>query len=125
PFLEPGFTLCPIVKRIWTPSFAVFSAGWTLLLLAAFYGLIEIAGQKSWAGVLVVVGLNSIAIYLLSQLTAGWIEASLQTHLGWTLLFDVGGRLGVYAPIALKTSILFVLWLFVFGMYRQKIFLKI
>src|SRR5262249_8620336 len=32
PFLEPGWTLCPIVKRIWTPSWAVFSTGWTLLM---------------------------------------------------------------------------------------------
>jgi len=40
--------ICPIVKVIWTPSWAIYSTGWTLLLLAAFYGVIDLAGLRRW-----------------------------------------------------------------------------
>src|SRR5262249_53344071 len=49
-------TVCPVVKRIWTPSWAVYSAGWACWILAAFYGLIDVAGWRRWAFPLVVVG---------------------------------------------------------------------
>src|SRR5262249_46330309 len=48
---------CPSVKRIWTPSWAVFSTGWTLWMLAAFYWLIDIRGCRAWAFPFVVVGM--------------------------------------------------------------------
>ncbi|MFQ5732793.1 MAG: acyltransferase family protein, partial [Planctomycetaceae bacterium] len=62
PVAIPGcdWSLCPIVKRIWTPSWAVFSAGWTFWMLAAFYWVIDVRGWKAWSFPLVVVGMNSI-----------------------------------------------------------------
>ncbi|MGH9651409.1 MAG: acyltransferase family protein, partial [Terriglobales bacterium] len=53
--------LCPVVKRIWTPSWTLFSGGWCLLLAAAFYAVIDAKGYKRWAFPLVVIGMNSIA----------------------------------------------------------------
>ena len=44
--LIAGWTVCPIVKRIWTPSFAVYSAGWVLWMLAAFYAVCDLKGWK-------------------------------------------------------------------------------
>jgi predicted acyltransferase len=119
PFFDRSWTLCPIVKRIWTPSWAVFSAGWTFLMLALFYGVIDILGFRRWAFPLVVVGMNSIAIYCMSQLLKPWIRQSLQLHLGQHI-FD-----GIYGPIVSATAVLFVLWLICFWMYRQKIFVRI
>src|SRR5262249_32718686 len=58
-----GMTVCPIVKRIWTPTWAIFSAGWTFYMLAGFYWLIDLAAFRRWAFPLVVVGMNSIAMY--------------------------------------------------------------
>jgi predicted acyltransferase len=55
--------ICPIVKRIWTPSWTLYSGGWCFLLLAGFYAVIEILGFKRWAFPLVVIGRNSIAAY--------------------------------------------------------------
>ena len=44
--------VCPVVKRIWTPSWALYSGGWCFLLLAAFYLVIDIwasaAGHFRW-----------------------------------------------------------------------------
>src|SRR5207302_7822498 len=77
-----GWTVCPIVKRIWTPSFAVYSAGWVLWMLAAFYAVCDLKGWKRWAFPLTVVGMNSIAIYLMSQLLRGPIKGTFRNLVG-------------------------------------------
>jgi len=38
--------ICPIVKRVWTSSYTLYSGGWVLLILAAFYALIELKGWR-------------------------------------------------------------------------------
>lgn len=114
-----GFTVCPIVKRIWTPSWALLSGGLVVWFLAAFYWLIDVVGYKRWAQFLIVVGMNSIAIYLMSQLLRPWVTGVLKTHLGANLFS------GVYAPIWRDSLTLLVFWLICWWMYRRKIFLRI
>lgn len=116
------FGICPIVKRIWTPSWALFSGGWCCLLLAAFYAIIDWSGQKSWAFPVVVIGMNSIAAYCIAHLFEGFIYKNLTTHLG----SGVYGVLGqAYLPLVHGALVLFVMWLILFWMHRQKIFLRI
>src|SRR5207253_2424170 len=74
--------VCPVVKRIWTPSWAIYSAGWTFLLLAGFYLLIDIARFKFWAYPLIVMGTNAIAVYCIWQLLGSWFLESMTRHLG-------------------------------------------
>ena len=114
-----GLFVCPIVKRIWTPSWAVFSAGWTFAILAAFFGVIEVLGWKRWSFPLVVVGMNSIAMYCMSQLLKPWIGRTWRTHFGryW---FE-----GEYGPIVYSSAVLLGLWLLCLWLYRRKIFLRI
>ena len=100
--------VCPLVKRIWTPSWTLYSTGWVLLMLAAFYGVVEMLGWRGWTWPLVVVGMNSIVIYCLSEFLSPWIAATLQTHFGQRI-FDVFGH--DYAPIAESVFVLLVLWL--------------
>lgn len=114
--------LCPMVKRIWTPSFAVFSAGWAFLLLALFYGIIELLGYRRWAFPFIVAGMNSIALYCMSMLMKPWIRERLKLHLGQDI-FTVFGK--TFAPMVEMASILVVLWLVSFWMFRRKIFLRI
>src|SRR5207253_241089 len=64
---------CPIVKRIWTPSWALFSTGWTCLILAGFFGVVDIFKYRKWAFPLVVVGMNSITMYCMAELSKGWM----------------------------------------------------
>src|SRR5262249_42060975 len=66
--------ICPIVKVIWTPSWAIFSTGWTLLLLAAFFGVIDVVGLRRWSFPLVVVGMNSILVYVMESMLSGWFH---------------------------------------------------
>jgi predicted acyltransferase len=114
-----GYTVCPIVKRIWTPSWTIFSAGWTFGMLAAFYALIDVKGYRAWAFPLVVVGMNSIAMYCMAQLLKPWLRQTLRTHLDQDLFT------GVYGPIAESLAVLGLLWLVCLWMYRRKIFLRI
>ena len=75
---------CPIVKRIWTPAWTMYSAAFTFWMLAAFYWVIDLKGYQAWSFPLVVVGVNSIAMYCMSQLMKGWVKNSLKIHLDWS-----------------------------------------
>jgi heparan-alpha-glucosaminide N-acetyltransferase len=114
--------ICPVVKRIWTPSWVLFSGGWCFLFLAALYALIDIAGHKRWAFPLVVIGMNSIAAYCLSHLfDLPWLE-KLTSH------FASGAASGSGSPYETLLQggiVLLVLWLILFAMYRAKLFLRI
>jgi len=114
-----GLFAMPIVKRIWTPSWAIFSGGWVLLMLAAFYWLVEIAGQRRIVFPLVVVGMNSITIYILHNACGGWFKDNLHKHLPASA-FPVE-----YAPLLERCYVLLALWLICFWLYRQKAFLKL
>lgn len=114
--------ICPSVKRIWTPSWAIFSTGWACLMLSAFYGIIDIKGRRGWAFPLVVVGMNSIAIYCMAHLIGPFISQSFRIHLGQDV-FDLFGA--PYAPMAEQAAVLLTLWLICWWMYRRKIFLRI
>lgn len=117
--LAAGYTVCPIVKRIWTPSWTLFSGAWVLWMLAAFYWVIEVRGVKAWTFPLVVVGMNSIPIFLMASLLRPWITGTLKIHFGQTI-FD-----GNYGPTIQSTLIFLVFWLICFWLYRQKIFIRI
>jgi len=114
--------LCPIVKRIWTPSWALFSGGWAFLILAAFYGVVDVLGFRRWTFPLIVVGMNSITMYVLAQLSKGWVYETLVTHFG-TGPFDLLGE--AYRPLLVQLWILLALWLFLYWLYRQRIFVRI
>ncbi|MEI6236468.1 MAG: hypothetical protein WCT04_25710 [Planctomycetota bacterium] len=110
----------PLIKKIWTPSFAVFAAGCTTLALLFFYWSIEIMGWKRWAFPLVVVGCNSMAAYIIGSafnsfykgLTNPWV-AGLKPEMGdmWFNVFN---------------NALFALcsWGVLYWLYRRKIFFK-
>jgi heparan-alpha-glucosaminide N-acetyltransferase len=114
--------ICPVVKRIWTPSFTMWSGGWCFLLLAAFYVVIDVLGHRRGAFPLIVIGTNSIAAYLMSWLFMRFIETSLVTHLGEGFFRALGDA---YAPLLLGILALGVVWLMLYWMYRRKIFLRI
>lgn len=60
--------LMPINKNLWTPSFAVFTAGMGMLCLGFVYWLIEACGRRAWAWPFKVIGMNAIAAFVLANL---------------------------------------------------------
>ena len=114
--------LCPVVKRIWTPSWVLFSGGWCFLLLAVFYAVIDLWNSKRWAFPLAVIGMNSIAAYCIAHLFEDFVAKALTTNLG-TSVFKA---FGVAAePFVHGAAVLLGLWLILFWMYRRKIFVRI
>ena len=114
--------ICPIVKRIWTPAWTLFSGGACFLLLAAFSWIIDLKGFRKWAFPLVVIGMNSIAAYMMDHLIEDFLISSFHTHLG-RAPFQIFG-LGL-EPFLLGCAVLVTYWLILFWMYRRKIFLRV
>jgi heparan-alpha-glucosaminide N-acetyltransferase len=112
----------PVVKRIWTPAWTLFSGGWCFLLLAAFSWVIEVRGSRRWAFPLVVIGLNSIAAYLIAHLIESFIVDSFRIHLGASIFASFGDAV---EPLVRGAVVLTVYWLILFWMYRRKLFLRI
>lgn len=114
--------VCPVVKRIWTPAWVLASGGVCFLTLAAFYAVIDVRGWRRWAFPLVVIGMNSIAAYLMEWLFPNFIRDALKRHLGPGVLEMFGAA---YAPFVLGVGVVAVMWLLLYAMYRKKIFLRI
>jgi heparan-alpha-glucosaminide N-acetyltransferase len=114
--------ICPVVKRIWTPAWTIFSGGACFLLLAAFTWVIEVKGWKRWAFPLVVIGINSIAAYMMAHLFERFIIDSLRIHLGANAfrIFGAGPE-----PFFLGATVLLIYWLMLWWMHQRKIFLRI
>jgi heparan-alpha-glucosaminide N-acetyltransferase len=114
--------ICPVVKRIWTPSWTLFSGGLCFLFLAGFSWLVDVKGWRKWAFPLVVIGMNSIAAYLIAHLWERFIIDSLRIHLGAQPFQILGTGL---EPLVRGSAVLLLYWLILYWMYRQKIFLRI
>ncbi len=114
--------VCPIVKRIWTPAWTLFSGGICFYFLAAFSWLMEVKSYRKWAFPLVVVGMNSMAAYLFVHLCEDFLVNSLHIHLGHGIFRAFGMGL---EPFVLGTAIMLLYWIMLYWMYRRQIFLRI
>jgi len=114
--------LCPIVKRIWTPAWTLFSGGVCFLFLSAFSWIIDMKKQARIAFPLVVVGMNSIAAYLIAHLFEDFVQSSFRINLGASALNLFGPSL---EPLLLGALTLGVYWLILFWMFRNKVFIRI
>jgi predicted acyltransferase len=114
--------ICPIVKRIWTPSWTLFSTGWVVLFLAGYYYLIDVKGFRRWTWPFVVVGINSITMYVLVHIATDYVTRSFLIHLG-PGPFNAFGP--TFAPALLGAGALAVFWLILYWMYRQRVVVRI
>jgi heparan-alpha-glucosaminide N-acetyltransferase len=112
----------PIIKRIWTSSYTLYSGGLVILMLAGFYALIEWKGWKKWSFPLLVIGANSIAIYVMSWTIEHFVSSALVRHLG-AAPFAIFGP--PFEPVLRGIGVLIVFWSILYWMYRRKIFLRI
>jgi predicted acyltransferase len=108
----------PINKLLWSSSYVLFAGGWSFLLLALFYWIIDIRGYQKWAFPFIVIGMNPITIYVAQGLFNFGIIANI----------FVGGfidYLGVFKPLFWALCVFAVKWLFLFFLYKKRIFLKV
>src|SRR3954452_15532738 len=108
----------PINKNLWSSSFVLHCAGCSLLLLSLFYLVIDVWRFRAWTLPLVVIGSNSILIYMAPKFI----------DFGYAASFLFGGALkhtNAYQPLLLAIAIVTVKWLMLYLLYRKRIFLRV
>ena len=112
----------PIVKRIWTPAWTIFSGGCCFILLTMFYYLTDVRGYKRWSFFLMVIGMNSIAAYVIAHVLPEFIDGTLGIHFGagYDQVFG-----SAYSTLVSGTLILLIEYLILYWMYKRKIFIKV
>ena len=115
--------ICPMIKRIWTPSWVFFSGGWCFVLLTFFHAATDAVGSRGWSYPLRVIGANSILIYCVAEVPiGGFIVGTAKTHLGANVFRIFGVR---PEPVVAGATVLAVYWLALWWLYSKKLFVRI
>ena len=109
----------PMIKRVvWSSSYVTYACGWSLLLLALFYWVIDVQGFRKWAFFFVVIGMNAITIYFLQSIVPFGEIARLFVQ-------GIHERSGVLQPLVLPLGGLTLKWLLLWFLYRHRIFFRL
>jgi predicted acyltransferase len=128
----------PVNKKLWTSSYVLFAAGFSLLLLALSIWIVDIRSQRDADPArrnrefmpLLVFGVNAIAAYVLSELLPGIFE-NIHVSPGVNLLHWCYLRILNVVPDPAFASLLYsfvyagVCWIPMYFLYRKRIFIKI
>jgi len=129
--------ICPIVKRIWTPTWTLWSGGICFAWLASLHLICDMAGWKWWGFPFLVIGSNSIVAYVISWTLVEPIHQALERHFGFAIdamarvLENLLSQLASLNDIAivreftLGAMTMCVVWLMLWWLYNKKIFVKI
>ncbi len=109
----------PINKNLWTSSFVLNVGGLSLLLMALFYYVIDVLGYVKWAFFFKVIGMNSILIYMSKR----FIDWDYTNHAFFNWLYQLFG--GPYNLVLVAIGYLTIKWIFLYIMYKKKIFLRV
>lgn len=109
----------PINKNLWSSSFVCWVGGLSMLLLAIFYLIIDVWKFQKWAFFFVVIGMNPITIYLANRII-GWGNANKFLFKGFADLFPES-----WIPMIMAIGYVIVGWIFLYVLYKKKIFLKV
>lgn len=110
----------PVNKNLWTSSFVFVAGGWSYILLALFYFVIDVLSFKKWAFPFTVIGLNSITIYMCWGGLINFRSTSQYLFSGLIKLFAEPAQ-----HVLTGIGATFIAWLFLYFLYKKKIFLKI
>lgn len=121
--LLAGLGVCPVVKRVWTPGWVLFSGGWCFLLLATFHTFSDAIGYLGWTYPLRVIGANSILIYTLADSPLPrFVQTQLAKHLP-VGTFEVFGE--TWVPVLKGGAWLGIAWLGLWWLYRKRVFVRV
>ncbi|MCC7334896.1 MAG: DUF5009 domain-containing protein [Pirellulaceae bacterium] len=108
----------PIIKNLWTSSFVMVTAGWSLLLLSLFYIIMDIGGLRGWATVFTIIGVNAITIYIAQR----FIDFRFTSNF---FLSGIAEMIGTWGPVLLIAGTLAAKIVFLALLYRQRIYLRV
>lgn len=109
----------PINKNLWTSSFVLCAGGFSILLLALFYWVIDVLNYRKWTFFFVVIGMNSIVIYMIPDFIN--FDFTADALFGGLLSFFPESIQNLGKPL----TFLVVEWAFMYLLYKNKLFLKV
>ena len=109
----------PVNKTLWTSSFVFVSAGWSVILMSVFYWLFDVIKLQKIGMFFIVIGLNSIAIYLSTSLI-NW-QFTAQSLFGGL----ISASPDAVIPLLQVIALILVQWLVLFYMYRKRLFVHV
>ncbi|MVT07791.1 acyltransferase family protein [Chitinophaga tropicalis] len=110
----------PINKRLWSSSFVLYVGGLSLLLFAVFYYVIDVIGWKRWAFPFVIIGMNSIVIYMAAEGMVNFAHTANYIFGGLIHLLPV-----IWQPVLAAVSVTLIQLVLLYFLYRNKLFLKV
>ena len=109
----------PINKNMWSSSFVLYTTGFSLVLLAIFFYIIDVLGYKKWAFFFKVIGMNSILIYISGR----FINWQYTTNAFFQWLSQLVGN--PFNIVVMAVCMVIIKWLFLYVLYKKKIFLRV
>ena len=113
----------PVIKCLWTSSFVVLAGGWSLVLLAFFYSVIDVVQVKRWAMPFVWIGMNPIAIYLLKQVLD--FPHIANCLLGGPVKDWANGILPGLGALMVAVGVMFLIFWLCRTLYKRNVFFRI
>lgn len=110
----------PINKHLWTSSFVCFVGGFSILFFIFFYVIIDLLGYQKWAFPLLLIGSNSILIYMASEGLVNFKHTSEYVFGGLIKFTPL-----VWQPVFTTISVTFVQLILLYFLYKKKWFLKV
>jgi predicted acyltransferase len=107
----------PVIKLLWTSSYVLISGGFSFFVLALFYWVIDVRGDRKWAFGFVVIGMNSIAVYFATQIFDF-------RQVGNVFVGHLLARLGNWGGLVEASAAFAVVWAILYWMYRKKEFIR-
>ena len=108
----------PVIKPLWNPTFVLLTSGLSFLLIALFYFIIDVKGYQRWAFWLKVIGMNSIAVYMMTDL----IDFE---NIAQTIVFGLKQFSEAYYPVILSVAALSIIYGILYWMYKKETFVKV
>ncbi len=108
----------PIIKNIWTVPFTMLTAGISFLLLALFYYIIDVKEWRKWTFFFRIIGLNSITIYLGKRILD--FQYTSEFLFGW-----LANSSGDFGRVVIISGLILIEWLFLYYLFKNKIFLRV
>lgn len=112
-------TFYPINKALWSSSFVCAVAGYSLIMFALFYYIIDVCGWRRWSFYFTVIGMNSIMVFMAPR----FIDFRTLNHRVFDGVYSLLPE--QYVEVGNCVGYLVVLWLFLYFLYRQRIFLRV
>ena len=109
----------PINKHLWSSSFIMLTGGMALLSFALLYWIIDILKYRKWTFFFVVIGMNSLTIYLANR----FIDFGYTSQLLFEGFYDATPE--QWHPVFQSLGALLIVWLLMYILYRRKIFISI